>query len=29
MKEFLESVINTGNYRLSDMENRMVKSNTT
>ena len=25
MKEFLESVINTGNYRLSDMENRIKK----
>lgn len=25
MREFLESVINTGNYRLSDMENRIKK----
>lgn len=25
MKEFIESVINTGNYRLSEMENRIKK----
>lgn len=25
MKEFLESVINTGNYKLSDMENRIKR----